>query len=54
MCVFHININNEHDMFNVNVIIKGSRFKELFFIASSRIFLIGTFFFFFFTVSPWR
>lgn len=48
MCVFHININNEHDMFNVNVIIKGSRFKELFFIASSRIFLIGTFFFFFF------
>lgn len=47
MCVFHININNEHDMFNVNVIIKGSRFKELFFIASSRIFLIGTFFFFY-------
>lgn len=45
MCVFHININNEH-MFNIDVIIKGSRFKELFFIASSRVFLSGAFFFF--------
>lgn len=35
-------------MFNINVIntIKGSRFKELFFIASSRIFLSEAFFFY--------
>lgn len=41
-------------MFNIDIIniIKGSRLKELFFIASSRVFLSGTFFFF--TVNPWR